>query len=80
MTATLDQQLADLARIHGLDAISVGVNVVDGRPVMSAAVHRNGKCAGDRLYGDDLTAAFKDAIARLNEFEVPAFAPMSVVA
>ena len=78
MTATLDQQLADLCAIHGLDRIEI-IASKGGR--FDVYVARGGKCQSDRLFGSDLAAAFKDALIRLNEVDaVEDFAPMEVAA
>lgn len=78
MMNTLDQQLADLCAIHGLEAITINSYAPKDRPGhVSVCVHRNGRVASDDLYtGTDITAAFKRAMERLNEVHAPDFAPM----
>lgn len=83
MTATLDQQLADLARIHGLKALSLHVYLrPDGSAFYGAHVHRENGHAGSPIEcaSDGLTENFKAAMARLNEVTVRDFAPLEVVA
>lgn len=82
MPATLDQQLADLCAIYGLEAITISSYAPKDRPGhVSVSVHRNSRSASDDLYtGDDITAAFKRALERLNEGPVPTFAPLQVAA
>lgn len=64
---SLEKQLADLAEIHGLDAIGINyLKLPSGRVSYSVCVHRNCKCAGDVLYGDNIAAAFKNSLTRLN--------------
>lgn len=82
MTATLEQQLADLAAIHGLEAITISSYTPKGRPRhVCVNVHRNGRHAADDLYtGESISAAFKRAMERLNDVSSVEFAPMTVAA
>lgn len=85
MTATLDQQLIVLCRMHNLDSIEIAAvaNTAGKRPRFDVYVRRGGKMQSDRLYGDSITAAFKDALERLERLEEAApieFAPMEASA
>lgn len=83
MTATLDQQLTDLARIHGLKALSLHVYIRDdGTPFYGVNVHRDtGHAASPIETADDgLVDNFKAAMARLNEVSLTTLAPMGVAA
>ena len=65
MTASLEQQLADLCRIHGLKSIEIAYTAGES-PRADVYVRRGGNMQSDRLYGPSIGAAFADAIARLN--------------
>jgi len=77
MTATLDQQLTDLARIHGLKALSLHVyQHADGSPFFGVNVHREHTHAASPLDCDGLVECFKAAMTRLNEVTVTELAPL----
>ena len=64
---SLEKQLADLAEIHGLNGITVSfMKLPSGHIGYGVYVHRNEKCAVDKLYGGSIAGAFKDALMRLN--------------
>lgn len=65
MASTLEQQLADYAALHNLDALTVVF--IDGGVAVSA--HRNLRCATDRLYGRSFADALADAVGRLSDAE-----------
>lgn len=81
MTATLDQQLANLARIHGLKALSLHVYLrPDGTPFFGANVHREHSHAGSPLDCDGLVDCFKAAMLKLDTVAVTELAPLEQAA
>lgn len=68
MTATLEQQLADLCAMHGLTSIEIAYTGGE-RPRADVYVRRGGKMQSDRLYGPSIAAAFADALTQLNAVE-----------
>lgn len=65
---TLEQQLADLCKLHGLQSIEIAYTAGE-RPRADVYVRRGGKCKSDQLYGPSIAAAFADALTRLNNVE-----------
>jgi len=72
---TLEQQLSALCATHGLKSIEICYSAGE-RTRVDVYVRRGAKTHSDHLYGDNIDAAFKDALAYLNEDErvdLPAF-------
>lgn len=81
MTATLDQQMLDLCKIHGLTSISIHAYNADHGTFMGINVHSDGACGGASSREDGLSKIFADALADLHAkqgLSAREFAPMEV--
>lgn len=83
MTASLDQQLADLCDIHGLTSISITAYNADHGKFVGVSVQTDGavgSCIGaDRCIAECFTGALADLHAKQG-LSVRDFAPIEVAA